>query len=135
MERGPRVVVAALVKNPSGEILLVKEPLEDNQEWWILPGGGVKFGESLEAAVKRELMEELELKLSSVKLLGFKEVINPKLNYHTIVFFFEAETVEEPKPAEKGIKEARFFRPEELKNLKLVDSARWAVERFLEGVK
>ena len=42
---------------------------------WQLPGGGIKFGESVEAAGMREAEEELGLKLTRVKKLHEEFVV------------------------------------------------------------
>jgi 8-oxo-dGTP pyrophosphatase MutT (NUDIX family) len=49
-------VAARIVVMQDGKVLLVKE---SEDEWWALPGGGVDHGESIEAALKREIEEEL----------------------------------------------------------------------------
>ncbi|HET7302727.1 MAG TPA: NUDIX hydrolase [Candidatus Saccharimonadales bacterium] len=51
------VSAKALIKNANSELLLVKEH-SDN---WALPGGGIEQGESAEAALRRELQEELNI--------------------------------------------------------------------------
>lgn len=50
-----RVSVKAIIRNEKGEILLVKE----HAGTWGLPGGGLDHGETAEAALRRELHEEL----------------------------------------------------------------------------
>ncbi len=53
-------VVIAYLRNRAGRILLVRRPEEGFLGGlWELPGGKVKKGESLEAAVRRELIEEV----------------------------------------------------------------------------
>ena len=53
-------VVAAIVRNPQGEILLSQRPAHKHQGGrWEFPGGKVEAGESLHAALARELHEEL----------------------------------------------------------------------------
>lgn len=128
-KKEPRVAVSAIIRKER-KLLLVKEILENGREYWIFPGGGVKFGENLEEAAKREMKEELDLEIEVKKLLGFKEAIFPKYNYHTIIFFFLAKPLGDFLINEKKILEVRYFDLEEIEKLNLVDSACWAFEKL-----
>ena len=128
-KKEPRVAVSAIIRKER-KLLLVKEILESGREYWIFPGGGVKFGENLEEAAKREMKEELDLEIEVKKLLGFKEAIFPKYNYHTIIFFFLAKPLGDFLINEKKILEVRYFDLEEIEKLNLVDSACWAFEKL-----
>ncbi|MCS7007653.1 MAG: NUDIX domain-containing protein [Thermoleophilia bacterium] len=57
---GPRVRVAALLRW-RGRILLLRHEKPGGADVWLLPGGGVRLGESLLAALRRELWEETGL--------------------------------------------------------------------------
>jgi len=57
----PVVGVGAVVLNSTGRVLLVKRAHEPLKGEWSLPGGGVEIGETLEAALRRELFEETGL--------------------------------------------------------------------------
>jgi len=57
----PIVGVGAVVLNTAGQVLLVKRAHEPLKGEWSLPGGGVEIGETLEAALRRELFEETGL--------------------------------------------------------------------------
>ena len=62
--------VAALVTNESGKLMLVTRGVEPNYGKLDLPGGFVDPGETAENAVKRELYEELGLKIKSVNYIS-----------------------------------------------------------------
>lgn len=58
-----RIAVAVgIVMNAEGEILIAKRlPHQHQGECWEFPGGKIEFNESVEAAIKRELDEEVGL--------------------------------------------------------------------------
>lgn len=58
-------VVCAVLRQADGRILLARRaPGQHLEGHWELPGGKVEAGESLEAALQRELLEELGLVVS-----------------------------------------------------------------------
>jgi len=59
--------VAALVVNPEGKLLLTRRAVEPDYGKLDLPGGFIDPGESAEDAVKRELWEELGMKVKSME--------------------------------------------------------------------
>ncbi len=56
-----RDAIRAIILTPEREVLLLRIHSPDDQEqfWWITPGGGREPGEGVEEALKRELQEEL----------------------------------------------------------------------------
>ena len=54
---GPRIRVSAVLRRENG-ILLVRQE-KPGRQYWLLPGGGVRTGESLMDALLRELSEEI----------------------------------------------------------------------------
>jgi ADP-ribose pyrophosphatase YjhB (NUDIX family) len=61
------VAVSAVVLNESGEILMIERT--DSGKWSI-PGGGMEPGETVTAAVRRELLEETGYKVRVDRLVG-----------------------------------------------------------------
>jgi ADP-ribose pyrophosphatase YjhB (NUDIX family) len=51
--------VRALLATPDGGLLTIRRVRPGQDPYWVLPGGGVEAGESLEAALARELREEV----------------------------------------------------------------------------
>ena len=56
--------VRAIVTGPDGRILLVKHTYD---KYWYLPGGAMKRGEPAEAALARELREELGIASAAIE--------------------------------------------------------------------
>jgi nucleoside triphosphatase len=46
---------------------------------WALPGGGLEAGENAEAALRREMLEEVGLEMAQVEALFFSDGRYPKL--------------------------------------------------------
>jgi 8-oxo-dGTP diphosphatase len=125
----PRIISSVILKKDN-KLLLVKEILENFREYWIFPGGGVEFGETIEEAAIRETKEETGLDVEIKEFLGFKEIIVPKYDYHTIIFFFIAEPLNHEIKLTDKVLDARYFSLDEIKDLNLVDSAEWALKEF-----
>ena len=84
--------VAVLVQD--GKILVQRE--RDGEEY-ALPGGHVKIGETLEAGLIRETMEEMGVKIECKRMLWSEECFwewNGKLA-HNIAFYYLIELREE----------------------------------------
>lgn len=82
----PRIRVAGILVKED-KILFVKHK-KNGEEYYLLPGGGVDFGESFEAALKREFMEEVNLEVEVDRLCFISEGIDPKGEKHIVSMFF-----------------------------------------------
>jgi ADP-ribose pyrophosphatase YjhB (NUDIX family) len=70
----PLVGVGALIFRRD-RILMAQRGKDPLKGWWSLPGGALELGESLEAAVCREVLEETGLEVEPVKLFEVFERI------------------------------------------------------------
>jgi 8-oxo-dGTP diphosphatase len=70
----PQLAVSAAIFR-DGKILLVRRARSPAKGFYSLPGGRVEFGETLHAALHREVDEETRLKIEIVDLAGWREVV------------------------------------------------------------
>ena len=62
--------VAGVIANPQGDILLTRRRYEPSKGMLDLPGGFVNIDETAEDAVRREIFEELNLKVDAMQYIG-----------------------------------------------------------------
>ena len=77
-----RIIVAALVRNKSGELLFCKMP-ENRGVFpgqWGFPGGGIEKGETMTDGLRRELREEIGIEVENINPLFFKDGRHTKTN-------------------------------------------------------
>ncbi|MFT4079269.1 NUDIX domain-containing protein [Rhodomicrobium sp.] len=94
-------VIARAVIRRGDKLLLCR--MKEGANWFFLPGGHVEFGEPIEAALLRELEEELGLRQVTIKsLIGTVEnmfSIGDRIQ-HEVNFVFEVEESEGLLPIE-----------------------------------
>ena len=90
----PQLRVAAIITRDD-QILLV-EHRKRGQRYWVLPGGRLEGHETLGAALRRELKEELGLEATVGRLVIVCETLAP--DRHVVNLIFEAEIGEGAAP-------------------------------------
>jgi ADP-ribose pyrophosphatase YjhB (NUDIX family) len=107
----PTIRVAGLLIH-EGSILMVEQGRGD-ERYWLLPGGGVQFGETLSEGLRREFQEELGMRVGVQRLVAIVESISPEPDYakHVVHLVFEvsAPTEDLPEPQEDKVLTARFL--------------------------
>jgi ADP-ribose pyrophosphatase YjhB (NUDIX family) len=83
-------VSAAIFRD--GKVLLVRRARPPSKGVYSLPGGRVEFGETLHAAVHREVAEETSLRIGIVDLAGWREVVpTTEGGGHYVIMSFAAQ--------------------------------------------
>ena len=80
----PLATVGALIFNFKNEVLMIRTHKWSNK--WGIPGGKIKWGETSEAALRREILEETGLKISDIKFVLVQDCIRSKEFYRDAHF-------------------------------------------------
>ncbi len=134
MEQRPRVRVAAVIRQDNA-VLMVRHDKPGGVQNWLLPGGGVDWGEALHEALEREVREECGLAIEPRDILWVHDTIAPDGSRHVVNIYFEAETLGgEPAPGEDPIiGDVRYIADGELKYLAFYPDVREDLLRYLRG--
>ncbi len=113
LRRGMTLGVRGAAFDEKGRVFLIKHSYVPG---WYLPGGGVEPGETVEAALTRELMEEGGIALSEApQLFGIYLNRSVSLRDHVVVFLCRScRQVQPPRLPNLEIIDAGFFAPDAL---------------------
>ena len=105
-----------------GRILLVRRARLPGKGFYSLPGGRVEFGESLHAALRREIDEETGLKIDIVGLAGWREVL-PGIasGGHFVIMSFAARWSANEVVLNEELDDFKWLAPDGLDGLTLTD--------------
>jgi 8-oxo-dGTP diphosphatase len=117
-----------------GKVLLIRRGKEPLKGRWVIPGGTVELGETLEQAVAREMREEtgIEVRPREVVLVFDRiERDGDRVLYHYVVVDYLCEDLGGSLQAGSDAAEAAFVGPAELERYDLPPAALDLVRRFL----
>jgi 8-oxo-dGTP diphosphatase len=116
-----RIRVAVIIPR-NDEILLVRHVKEDRQ-YWLIPGGGLDFGETIDECARREIKEETNIDVKLLKLLFISESVSREYERHLVNLFFLGQALnpdcELTVLRDERVQEARFVPVSQLNNLEL----------------
>ncbi len=100
--RNPSLTVDAIIEQ-NGSILMIRRKGEIYKGYLAFPGGFVNYDEIVEDAVKREVLEELNLQIKLIAILGVYSDKKRDLRGHVISTVFVCHSTGTPKPGDDAI--------------------------------
>ncbi len=118
-----------------GDALLLIAHKKKNDVYWLLPGGGVRHGESLHEALCREFMEELGVDITVGKPAFMCDSIDPLGKRHilNIIFLCSHRDGEYRLGRERRLHDFGFFSREEIFLKRIYPPVNSTLERILNG--
>jgi ADP-ribose pyrophosphatase YjhB (NUDIX family) len=115
----PQLAVSAVIFR-DGKILLVRRAKSPAKGFYSLPGGRVEFGETLHAALHREVDEETGLKIEIAGLAGWREVVpGTSGGGHYLIMSFAARWTGNEPVLNDEHDDFRWLAPDALGDLKV----------------
>ena len=127
----PTVGVGGLVVH-QGRVLLIRRGTPPLQGRWVVPGGRVELGETLEAAVVREVLEETGITVRPLEpMIVFDRIEHSEgaVAYHYVIVDYRCAYVSGELRAGTDAQEAAWVAEEDLPRYALPDLALELVQR------
>ncbi|NIM47291.1 MAG: NUDIX domain-containing protein [Candidatus Aenigmarchaeota archaeon] len=117
MDSRIRIGSAVVLENGEGEILLTKRKYSPEKGKWVLPGGGINFGETFKETAERELKEETGLRISIGDRIGVYELIKPKTGLHRVIAYHRATLVDGTLKVADDADDGMWIKPEKISSV------------------
>ena len=124
----PQLAVSAAIFRDD-RILLVRRGRSPAKGFYSLPGGRVEFGETLHAALHREVDEETALKIEIIGLAGWREVVPGAAgDGHYLIMSFAARWRAGEPVLNDELDDFKWLAPDALGDLKVTGGLREVIQ-------
>ena len=135
-QKYPEPAVGALILNPEGKLFLMRSHKWHGQ--YVIPGGHIELGETIEEALKREVKEETNLDIHDIEFLLFQEFIFDQSFWkkdHYIFFDYVCRTDSVDVILNDEAEEYVWVSSGDAMNLAVEHYTRVVIEKYLEKVE
>jgi 8-oxo-dGTP diphosphatase len=128
--------VVACVIDEQNRILLTRRCIEPFCSLWVMPGGKIDHGESILAALHREVHEEVGIKVRAEGLIDVFEHVNVgKKNDHFIILYYRASPLSfDLKPNGDECTEAVWVGKNDLPDYPTPPGSRYILGKIFPGL-
>jgi len=121
----PQVAVGAIVFRKQ-HLLLVKRKFAPSKNKWAIPGGRIKWGETLQKAAEREIFEETRIKIKAAEAVYVFDYIKREngQDFHYVIIDLEAEYLSGELAAGDDAREVRWVAKDKISEMELTASTR-----------
>jgi 8-oxo-dGTP diphosphatase len=132
----PIVGIGAVIVDDRGRVVLIKRRYDPLAGRWSLPGGAVELGETLEASVAREMLEETGLDVDVGPVIEVFDRItvddDRRVRYHYVLVDYLCWPVGGELRAGGDVDDAVLVDPADLTKYDLTVKATAVIERALQ---
>jgi ADP-ribose pyrophosphatase YjhB (NUDIX family) len=122
-----------------GPILLVERGGAPLKGYWSIPGGLVETGETLDDAVRREVLEETGLQVQPVEMLGIFERImrdaKGRAEYHYVLMDYICKVVGGTLRAGDDVARVEWVPRERLGDFRMTEGTQAVIEGAYSGAR
>ncbi len=132
----PRLAVGGVVIHQN-RVLLALRGKPPAQGEWAVPGGSVHLGETLQAAVERELLEETGLHVQAGEVIYTFEKIERdsqgRVRFHYVILDLLCRPLDPETPLRPAddVLDARWFSRRQLAHIPVTETTRTLLEKVL----
>ena len=134
----PIVGVGAVIMH-EGKVVLVKRRFEPLAGQWSLPGGRLELGETLEAGLAREMLEEtgLEIEVGPVVDVFDRILLDPerKVRYHYVLIDYLCRPVGGELHHGSDVAAAELVDPDDLARYRLTPKATSVIQKAVAAAR
>lgn len=128
----PLVGVGAIIFRRD-RILMAQRGKEPLKGWWSLPGGALELGESLQDAVRREVLEETGLQVKPLEVFEvFERIMRDSAGapeYHYVLIDYRCRVTGGELRAATDVCAVEWVRRRDLRNLQITEGTLAVIER------
>jgi nucleoside triphosphatase len=132
----PEPTCGALIFNKDGKIFLMKSHKWQNR--YVVPGGHIELGETMEQALRREIMEETGMEIYDIRFINVQEHVYAEgfwKKKHFIFIDFACKTDSTEVTLNSEAQEYVWVQPKDALKLPVEPYTRKTIEEYMKSSK